>query len=156
MIGVGAIDAIPALVNTLNNDLNLGVRLCAAEALGAMGPAASAAVPALINSLRYGNAGYSGGASTGLAHIGLPAVPALIAALKCNYLGPRTPMSETAYQGPVYPEIENVRVGAAAAFLGMDRLAARAAIPALTEALRDEHPRVRDTAARALKEIQRR
>jgi HEAT repeat protein len=136
-IGVGARVAVPALIN----DVNGGVRARAARALGAMAPEATAAVPALVNAMRYGDGGYSvaSGAQIGLSQIGFPAVPALIAALRCKSLGPGTPMSNTGYRGPVYPELENVRLYAAQALLSIGP-PARAAIPALTEALRDEHP----------------
>jgi HEAT repeat protein len=62
-------------------------------------------------------------------------------------------LSETGYQGPVFSDIENVRYYAAETLLRIGS-PARSAVPALTEALRDEHPRVREIAARALKEIQ--
>jgi HEAT repeat protein len=146
--------AIPALIDAVRNDSNGGVRENAARALGAMGPAAREAVPALVDNLRYGDRGYSvaTGASIALAQIGRPAVPALIAALKCDHLEPATPISPTGYQGPVYPETENVRVFAVYTLSSIDP-PPQDAIPALTESLRDPSPRVREAAARALKSI---
>jgi HEAT repeat protein len=147
---------MPALIDAARNDTNGGVRADAALALGAIGPAASEAVPVLVNNLRYGDAGYTvaTGAAIALAQIGLRAVPALTAALKCDRLGAATPMSPTGYLGPVYPETENVRVYAAHAlfYIGPP---ARDAIPVLRESLRDASQRVREAAAEALKKIDR-
>jgi HEAT repeat protein len=155
-IGMAAAAAIPALTDVVGKDPNGGVREAAARALGAMGPASSAAVPVLIDNLRYGDGGYrvATGAVIALKQIGLPAVPALTAALKCNRLPPAAPMARTGYQGAVYPETENVRVYAAHALSGIGREAS-AAIPALRESLQDPSPRVREAAAGALREIER-
>jgi len=154
-MGVAAIEAMPALIERLSDDRG-SVRAAAARALGAMGPAASAAIPRLIDTLRYGDGGYDVGSSAGIAlsQIGPAALPAVIAALKCERLPPAAPMSPSGYLGPVYPETENVRVLAARTLLGMRRFA-KDAIPALRESLRDPSPRVREAAARALKEIDR-
>jgi HEAT repeat protein len=156
LIGEGAKDSVPALIDALSHDRNGGVRADAARTLGAIGPPAVVAIPALVDALRHGNAGYSVAMSAviALAQIGEPAVPALIAALYVERLGPATRMANEGYQGPIYSDLENLRVGAAEA---LNRIGPRAqsAIPALTDALKDEHPRVREMAAHALTQIRR-
>ncbi|MBN2453282.1 MAG: HEAT repeat domain-containing protein, partial [Candidatus Omnitrophica bacterium] len=76
-IGQAAKDAVPALVKALG-DKNDVVRKNAAETLGRIGPDAKDAVPELIQAVDdIGNA-----AAEAIGKIGLPAVPALIQALK--------------------------------------------------------------------------
>jgi HEAT repeat protein len=160
VFGSRASEAVQALIEVLRSDPDSMVRDAAAGALGETGRnASSTTVPALIESFRYGGSAYggSGMAMSALTEIGRPAIPALLAALKCDHLPPGTPPSPSTYRGSTDSEIENVRVQAAQTLwriAGRDRrLATADVISAFTEALRDEHPRVRQSAELALRQL---
>jgi HEAT repeat protein len=108
---MGAATVVPAVTDVLRDHRDGGMREVAVRTLGALGPAASAAVPVLIDTFRYGDGGFPLAieAAEALGRIGAPAVPALTAALKCDRLAPAAPMSAIQSRGPVYPETENVR-----------------------------------------------
>ncbi|MCT7979578.1 HEAT repeat domain-containing protein [Laspinema olomoucense] len=150
--------AVPLLITALQ-DADVGVRGGAAFALGSMGSDAESAIPSLIAALNDSAESVRLDAAVALRRIGTPAVEALATALQ-------------------HPEIE-VRRGAAFALAGIgataepaiaplinalqdpdERLAWNAAValraigspavPALKEALTDENPQVRSSAAFAL------
>ncbi|MBL7133421.1 MAG: DUF1287 domain-containing protein [Phycisphaerae bacterium] len=133
-IGPGAKAAVPALIDVLKGG-DWDVRYYAAGALGRIGPAAKAAVPALEEALKDkdGNVRYA--AAAALARLGLPdrGLPVLIALLKgkSSILGKYAAMA-----------------------LGEIGAPAKAAIPALKEALEDREADVRYAATDALKKIQ--
>jgi HEAT repeat protein len=150
---MGAATVVPAVVDVLRNDKEGWKRNVAVDALGRLGPAASGAVPALIDTFRYGGA-LAANAAEVLSRIGAPAVPALTAALKCDRLAPAPPISGP-WRESLYPETEYVRIYAANALSRVGGPAKAAAIPALREALSDASPRVRDAAAYALRLLER-
>lgn len=149
---MGAATAVPAVVDVLRNDKEGWKRNVAVQALGRLGPVASAAVPALIDTFRYGGA-LAANAAEVVSRIGAPAVPALTAALKCDRLAPAPPISGP-WRESEYSETEYVRINAA---YTLSRVGgpAKAAIPALREALSDASPRVRDAASGALRLLER-
>lgn len=150
---MGAATVVPAVADVLRNDRDGGMRDVAVRTLGALGAAAGAAVPALIDTFRYGHP-LASNAAEALGQIGAPAVPALMAALKCDRLAPAHPPSRPWYRESVYPETEYVRIYATYALSRVGR-PAQAAIPALREALGDASPRVREAASVALNELER-
>lgn len=131
-MGSAARDAIPALVDALEDD-DVAVRWDAAKALGKMGPAAASAVPALAAVIHeQSDAIVRQYAVAALGKIGPPAkaaVPALIGALKerASHL--------------------DEQAGDALVSIGP------AAVPALIEAMKDDDPQVRLKAASALTRI---
>ncbi len=131
-IGPGAKDAVPALIDAMKGG-DWDMRCCAAEALGQIGPGAKAAVPALEEALKDEHARFY--AAEALAKLGLPdkALPVLIALLE--------------HESPSFRK-------AAAKTLGEIGPPAKAAVPALREALKDKTHYVRKAAAAALKKIQ--
>jgi len=161
-IGPQASQAVPELVNALN-DSDRGVRVQAAITLGEIGPQATDAVPALFEALKDPKT-YEA-SMRALEKIGIDskvAIPELIEALKYEDLrtyaaqglldiGPETiPELIRALEGEYGP----VRAYAAW-ILGKMGPDAKAAIPALTEALWDRDKQVRGTAQWALQEIKR-
>ena len=109
------------------------VRVRAADALAALGPAAQAAAPALATVLADDVTWVRVAAREALCAIGPPAVPAVL---------------EAFLKAP-----EAVRVQAALVFrsMGAD---AKGAIPALKKALDDPSPRIRSIAAEVLREVE--
>jgi HEAT repeat protein len=150
---MGAATVVPVVVDVLRNDKEGWKRDLAVQALARLGPAASGAVPALIETFRYGGS-LAGNAAEAVRQIGAPAVPALTAALTCDRLPPAPPMSQTWYRETAYHETEYVRIYAAYA-LSLVGGHAKAAIPALREALSDASPKVREAAAGALRVLER-
>jgi HEAT repeat protein len=55
VLGASAKDAVPALIGVMNSPADVEVRSSVAAALGAIGPAAAAAVPALLEAARTPN-----------------------------------------------------------------------------------------------------
>ncbi len=134
-IGPAAKDAVPALIDALKGG-DWDMRCYAAEALGRIGPAAKAAVPALEEALKdKKDKNVRFYAAEALARLGLPdrGLPVLIALLKGKSWILRK---------------------YAAMALGEIGAPAKAAIPALREALKDKEADVRNAAAEALKRIQ--
>ena len=135
--GVRAMEAVPALIDTLN-DSDPAVRSTAAEALGGIGVTARSAVPALIKLLKDPDANVRETAAESLSDIGVEApkvIPELI--------------------GLLTDEDMNVRCAGARA-IGDFRGAARDAVGALQKLQQnDKHPLVREAAAEALQTIQR-
>ncbi|MGB2823153.1 MAG: HEAT repeat domain-containing protein [Phycisphaerae bacterium] len=134
-MGPRAEQAVPALVEALCDDHHY-VRSWAASALGNFGPAARAAIPELIRLVRDDPAeDVRRPAAMTLAQIGpeaAGAVDVLIPHLKSSDRGTR-----------IYTAIA----------LGMFGPAARQAIPALTEAMRDPDEDLHREAAEALRRI---
>ncbi len=111
------------------------IRVAAADALGAMGVVAKGAIPDLVHALADDDFWASSAVTDALSAIGPPAVPALIDVVENG-------------QG-------TVRLRAVMALRGMGP-AAKPAMPTLRKALHDKTPRVRDLAAQALAELERR
>jgi HEAT repeat protein len=131
--------AVPALIRVLR-DSDPFVRHAAAEAFSEFGPRAREAVPALVEALKEGNTSTAWNSAEALGNIGpdaSEAVPALIIALKSDF-----------------PEHAMLRKYAAEA-LGNIGPNARVSIPDLHNALRESDTELRDSAAEALKKIQR-
>ena len=141
---------------------NAWERMSGADALGAIGPEAKAAVPALAQALKDKDCDVRLYAAVALGKIGSEAgvaVPALIEALKdedlCVRMGAEKALGEI---GPtampalieaLKDEDLGVRTGAEKALGGIGP----AAVPALIEALKEEDLDVRCSAAQALGEI---
>lgn len=135
--GVRAMEAVPALIDTLG-DAEPTVRSSAAEALGGVGIMARAALPALIKLLKDADANVRETAAEALSDIGVDA-PKVIPELM-NLLS---------------DEDMNVRCAGARA-IGDFRGAARDAVEALQKLQKqDKHPFVREAAGDALQTIQR-
>jgi len=82
MIGAGAVEAIPLLIEAIQDDRpGLGYRTSAFHALKTIGPGAKAAIPFLMELFKDRSKGLQVEATTALAGIGEAAVPALIAAM---------------------------------------------------------------------------
>jgi len=142
----------------------------ATSALEKMGPAAEAAIPALIEALENEKITTSerGDAAFALGGIGKAAVPSLIETLKrgdkiarawaayaLNRIGPDAKSAVSALVGALGDEWWSARENAAIA-LGRIGPDAKSAVSALEEALKDENERVRETANFSLEMIQRR
>jgi HEAT repeat protein/beta-glucanase (GH16 family) len=140
--------AVPPLIELLGDE-SAGARSSAADALGTIGPQAKAAVPALTRALSDKDQRVRRQAASALADMRCeagPAVPALIKLLKDE--------SSAARQDAANPrgrrqhrEREWTARGAAALALGAIGPPAAAAVPALTELLKDEVADVRCSAA---------
>jgi len=169
-IGPAAKEAVPALIAALK-DSDRKIRKFAAEALGKIGPAAKEAVPELIAALKDVDRKVREFAAKALGEIGpaaKEAVPALIAALKdvdrfvqslaANALGKIGPAAKEAVPALIaalkYNNNWLVR-GLAAEALGKIGPTAKEAVPALIAALKDSGRTVGDSAAKALKDIQK-
>jgi HEAT repeat protein len=126
-------DAVVALAKALRQDKAEAVRLWAARALLKFGPDGLAAVRALADTLRYRDGYTAAAAADALSRLGPEAVPALAKAL-----------------GDPRCEVR----GEIARRLGGFGLAARPAVPALLDALKDEHPYVVVEAAHALMRVE--
>jgi len=143
-IGPGAKSAVPELIAALRTARKHSPRdkryqaltKAAVEAVGRIGPAAKAAVPDLIQVLEI-SWPVANDAAVALGRIGPVgadlAVPALVKAL-----------------GPPHPE--DLRIYAALALSQMGP-AAKAAIPALTEAAKSDNDMVRDVITDVIKQI---
>lgn len=133
-IGADAKPAIPALREALTDD-HEDVREAAAEALGKIAPAAKEVAPALERALKDEDKFVRCAAGAALAKLGLPGkgLPVLIGAMEDILPYPRA---------------------VAARMLGEVGPPAKAAIPALKQALKDGPWRVRKAAAEALEKIQ--
>jgi HEAT repeat protein len=150
-MGSKELAAVPLLIGLLGDE-SADVRSSTADALGTIGPQAKAAVPALTRALDDKDRRVRRQAASALAHMGCeaePAVPALIKLLEDE--------SSAARQDTANPrgrqqrrEGEWTARGAAALALGSIGPPAEAAVPALTELLRDKTADVRYSAAWAL------
>lgn len=130
-----AVEADSTSIDQLRADLKspkAHVRVAAADALGAMGAKAAAAVPDLIANLGDDSFWAALAASESLAGVGAPAVPAVVEVVKSGK--------------------EGMRVRALLALRSMGP-AASPALPELTKALDDKSPRIRQLAAQAIEEI---
>lgn len=130
--GPAAKEAIPALIDILDHEQHWVIRGPAARALGMFGPEAKEAVPALIRAVNDEHPWADPAAAA--AAVGMPApVPAhQLVVLRNKQDGVRS---------------------TAAWSLGQIGRAAKAALPALENALLDENERIRSTAEEALKKI---
>jgi HEAT repeat protein len=136
--GPGAKAAVRALIETLK-DTERSPRIWAAVALGSIGPGAKAAVPALAKTSKtdeFNQIRWHAAASLVQIASEKAVVPQLIEAVR----------------GPEIDDYLHARQRATEA-LGQLGAAARPAVPALVEALRDKNPGIRPTAAAALGEI---
>ncbi len=145
-MGPEAQAAVPTLIELLkkqkpgdNPGYNQSVHRDALRALAKIGAAAKAAIPLLIEMLRdFKYTSLADEISAALGGIGPDAIPALLDIVKDKTL-----------KGPGNPRRDAIRA------LGHMGSAARAAIPALNEALEDEDVVVRLTAREALLKIRR-
>lgn len=150
----------------LLSDQDLLTRIEAASALARIesenARTVQRAIQVLADALRAGDSRYRPAAETGLAAIGRPAVPALLAALKdSNAEVRRSAASGLARIGPAAEEAvpglldaltdsnANVRASAARA-LGSIQADARNVVPSLVARLKDDEAAVRMAAANAL------
>lgn len=131
-LGAIGAPAVPALRKAIKDSAFL-VRMGACEALGCVGPKAVEAVPDLIDALRDDYTNVQRQAGRALEKIGQPAVPALVDAVRFSpKMRPRAVM-----------------------ILGQIGPAAKEAVPALTDALKDEDQQVRLEAEKALAKIRK-
>lgn len=166
LVKIGA-PAVPALVGVLNGP-DADMRVCAAEALGEIGPAARGAVPALIGAIEHARDDYLGGilsrhAVQALGRIGpdaRAAVPLLVTLLDKEELNYRTEVV-LALDGigvpPIRPLLDALLRGEEPGegfynlcWLGPE---AREAVPALRGALTDKRLQIRIYAATLLAQI---
>ncbi len=155
--------AVPGLIAALKDkDNDWKVRSYAAEALGAIGPDAKAAVPALIAALNDDQWRVQPYATEALGKIGAAAVLGLIAALKDK--DPHVRSNAADALGAIGPDAKAVVPGLIAALkdndwkvrwyaakiLGAIGPGAKAAGPGLIAALKDNDWKVRSAAAEAL------
>jgi HEAT repeat protein len=149
-MGTRARAAIPALIKALQ-DQPEGLRRRAAEALGEMGPEAKTAVPALIQTLQNQEDRAREEAVEALGKIGpeaAPAVPALVKLLKTKKAFVEEGSSEEERKKRQWWH-DDVRAKAATA-LGRIGAEAKAAVPALVDALKEERNDIGGQAAEAL------
>ena len=131
-LGPAARAAVPALIERLDPNCRM-VREGAAQALGSIGPEAEAAIPALAGEMAASGSGEAAIYADALAGIGPAAVPALAAGLNGDMPWLRTCVAyELASMGPD----------------------AKAALPALRKALKDEYEEVREAAGEAIRKIE--
>lgn len=124
--------AVKKLAADLHSD-KVPVRVAAADALGALGAKAKAAVPDLVGALADKDSWAGLAASEALTVIGEPALPAVLQAMESG------------------EDIARVRAGLAIRGMGV---AAKPALPALRKALEDKNPRIRELAAQCIEEIE--
>lgn len=127
------------LIKALRHDNNL-VREGAAQALYGLGPEAAEAIPDLTEALQDADAFVRQWAATALEHI-------------AHFLGPAVGVAVPGLIDLLKDEDYMVRAWAAHA-LGSIGGSAEAAIPALTGALIDEVPEVREAASKAIDRIE--
>lgn len=127
-------EAVKKLIGDLHSD-KAPVRVAAADALGAMGAKAAAALPDLVHALSDKDTWAALAASEALGTIGEPALPAVIQALETDSR----------------PEIARIRAGLALRRMGV---VAKPALPALRKALQDKSQRLRELAAQCIEEIE--
>jgi prepilin-type processing-associated H-X9-DG protein len=120
------------LLQNLHSD-KTQVRVAAADALGAMGAKAEAAVPDLVRALSDETFWVSSAVADALGAIGEPAVPALAEALGSSN--------------------DMLRLRVAGTLRGMGARG-KEALPALRKALHDKVPRIRDLAAEVIEGIE--
>lgn len=160
--GAEAKSVVPQLIEALK-DCDAFVAPAAASALGHIGPEAKAAVPALVLALKSEEPATRSCSAFALGRIGpdaKAAVPALEEALKDTDTSVGYSAAEAlANLSAVSPLIEALKNGTSrerhfAAFgLGCIGPGAKAAVPALTDALNDKDESVRYAAVVALKKI---
>ncbi|ABW67744.1 HEAT repeat domain-containing protein [Desulfosudis oleivorans] len=177
-MGPAGADAVPVLISTLSDETEWSyywtrqydkVRRAAANALGEMRSAATAASPALIKASKYQDPGVRLEAVRALGKIGTPSdstvVKALTAALKDDDAGVRREAADALGAFEVYANntvpnlvdaLSDQDVDArrkAAQVLGRFGPKTDAAAEALVAALKDTDKAVRQTAARAIAEF---
>jgi HEAT repeat protein len=163
--------AVPALVDVVKGP-NPAMRVCAAEALGAIGPAASAAVPALIRVIERPDSEVTAEilthhAAKALGRIGPQAKAAVPALTRLLGTEAYKEVGSTQFDlvlalarigAPPIQMLLDVFLGSGKSFvaheLGWLGTNASAAIPRLREALTDKRPQVRIVAAVALAHIE--
>ena len=136
--------AIPALIVALK-DSDLTVRLTATTTIAEFGSQAEAAIPALTRLLKDPYEGMRVAAASALWEVGAKpevVLPTLIAGVKARYA-----------DSPTKPgDAETTRLSAVST-LGKMGVVAKAAIPALTVALKDKDGQIQLAAARSLAKI---
>jgi HEAT repeat protein len=148
-MGPEAKSAAAALISALKNDKDLFVRRFAAQALGEVEADPKSAVPALAAVLKEDDKKeLVEAAITALGKMGESAVPPLIDALKNKAAAPK---KDKPKKGPAPTDATALVRTKAAEALGTIGPKAKAAVPALSDALRD--PSVRTEAAIALGNI---
>ncbi len=161
LLGCCGPEAVKTLIEALGDEKLRGP---AALALGNAGPDAGEAAPALVRALaEAGGTQDAASIHAGLAGIGRPAVPAMIAALDdpgygqkwailraLAVLGPEASAAAPALAGLLEDEPDAATRSAAADALGAMGPAAAEAVPALTRSLGDPDDDVRFAAAQAL------
>ena len=158
-------EAVPVLAEVMKNTERPALRVAAIDALGKIGPDARVAAPYLLTLVKDPSTQVRNLAVDALSRIGADpkeAGPVLVEALRNpGQISPNLLSTALAKLGPaVIPEVAtmlkdpkpSVRAQGAA-LLGRYGAAAKEAVPALTEALKDDQAVVAIQAARALWEI---
>lgn len=135
-MGTEAKKAGPALVMAVKSDKDLFVRRFAAQALGEVGADPKTAVPALSALLKEDTKELTEAAIGALGKLGEPAVPALVQALKKKDADPKK-KEKGNKKGPATPNRSAFLRAKAAVALGEIGSAAKSAVPALIDALKD-------------------
>jgi HEAT repeat protein len=133
-MGADAKKAGPALVAAVKNDRDLFVRRFAAQALGAVGADPKTAVPPLAALLKEDSKELTEAAITSLGKMGADGVSALVEVVKKKDTSKK---DKNPKKGPVTPDRSAFLRAKAVAALGEIGPEAKAAVPALIDALKD-------------------